>query len=196
MHTRPPSANVRLPTPLPSTPSQRAPPRRAHRTASAARVACNARAPVRVITSQCASIPSGLSSCVRPRQQTACVLWSWWLTEASAPSLLLALNVLAVIHGAYYSAPSSTMPVVVTAVEQIANYTHPPEELIFSLSAATPDMPRIRETISLLWEDMLRFGPQSFLSLDGIHIDITKISSLFSRMSVCEVLIKFRCSSS
>ncbi|OCH85708.1 hypothetical protein OBBRIDRAFT_762634, partial [Obba rivulosa] len=63
------------------------------------------------------------------------------------------------------------MPTVVPTLEQIEDYLESLEELIFSsLSAATPDMPRVSEAIQRLWEDVLRFGPQSLPSLNDIHL--------------------------
>ncbi|EMD37938.1 hypothetical protein CERSUDRAFT_113080 [Gelatoporia subvermispora B] len=63
------------------------------------------------------------------------------------------------------------MPTVVPTIEQIEDYLQSLEELIYSsLSAATPDMPRVSEAIQRLWEDVLRFGPQSLPSLNDIHI--------------------------
>lgn len=79
---------------------------------------------------------------------------------AAAPGLLLTST-----------EPPPTMPTVVPTLEQIEDYLESLEELIFSsLSAATPDMPRVSEAIQRLWEDVLRFGPQSLPSLNDIHL--------------------------
>ena len=56
-------------------------------------------------------------------------------------------------------------------IEQIEDYLESMEELFFaSLSAATPDLPNVRQAIQRLWEDMLRHGPQALPSLPDLHI--------------------------
>ncbi|KAH8106858.1 hypothetical protein BXZ70DRAFT_915360 [Cristinia sonorae] len=63
------------------------------------------------------------------------------------------------------------MPVIVPTIEQIEGYLDAVEELFFaSLSAATPDLPNVREAVQRLWEDVLRHGPQALPSLPDLHI--------------------------
>lgn len=63
------------------------------------------------------------------------------------------------------------MPAIVPTLEQVEDYVHSVEELIFaSLSAATPDLPNVRQAIQRLWEDVLRHGPQALPSLPDLHI--------------------------
>ncbi|KAI0748697.1 hypothetical protein C8Q80DRAFT_1173172 [Daedaleopsis nitida] len=61
------------------------------------------------------------------------------------------------------------MPLIPT-VEQIEDYLESVEELIISsLSAATPDLPRVSEAIHRLWQDVLRHSPQAVpASLKGL----------------------------
>lgn len=63
------------------------------------------------------------------------------------------------------------MPAVVATIDQIESYLDSMEELFFaSLSAATPDLPNVRQAIQRLWEDVLRHGPQALPSLPDLHI--------------------------
>ncbi|KAI0080504.1 hypothetical protein K474DRAFT_1657631 [Panus rudis PR-1116 ss-1] len=63
------------------------------------------------------------------------------------------------------------MPTLIPTVQQIEDYLESLEELIYSsLSAATPDLPNVREAINRLWEDVSRFGPQALPPLPEIHI--------------------------
>ena len=57
---------------------------------------------------------------------------------------------------------SPTMPAVLPTIEQIEDYLKSVEELVVSsLSAATPDLPRVSEAIHRLWQDVLRHSPQA-----------------------------------
>ena len=62
------------------------------------------------------------------------------------------------------------MPIVLPTVEQIEDYLESVEELIVSsLSAATPDLPKVSEAIHRLWQDVLRHSPQAVpASLKGL----------------------------
>ncbi|CDO77931.1 hypothetical protein BN946_scf184679.g10 [Trametes cinnabarina] len=61
------------------------------------------------------------------------------------------------------------MPFVLPTIEQIENYLHDVEELVVSsLSAATPDLPRVTEAINRLWQDVLRHSPQAMPGLKGL----------------------------
>ncbi|OSD08344.1 hypothetical protein PYCCODRAFT_1356478 [Trametes coccinea BRFM310] len=61
------------------------------------------------------------------------------------------------------------MPFVLPTIEQIENYLHDVEELVVnSLSAATPDLPRVTEAINRLWQDVLRHSPQAMPTLKGL----------------------------
>ncbi|RPD67955.1 hypothetical protein L226DRAFT_555675 [Lentinus tigrinus ALCF2SS1-7] len=62
------------------------------------------------------------------------------------------------------------MPLVLPTIEQIEDYLESVEELIVSsLSAATPDLPKVSETINRLWQDVLRHSPQAVpSSLKGL----------------------------
>ncbi|KAI0723722.1 hypothetical protein C8T65DRAFT_564061 [Cerioporus squamosus] len=62
------------------------------------------------------------------------------------------------------------MPLVLPTVEQIEDYLESVEELIVSsLSAATPDLPKVSEAINRLWQDVLRHSPQAVpASLKGL----------------------------
>ncbi|RDX47034.1 hypothetical protein OH76DRAFT_1406420 [Lentinus brumalis] len=55
-------------------------------------------------------------------------------------------------------------------IEQIEDYLESVEELIVSsLSAATPDLPKVSEAINRLWQDVLRHSPQAVpASLKGL----------------------------
>ncbi|KAI0780424.1 hypothetical protein BD413DRAFT_488945 [Trametes elegans] len=54
------------------------------------------------------------------------------------------------------------MPIVLPTIDQMEDYLQNVEELILSsLSAATPDLPKVSETISRLWQDVLRHSPQA-----------------------------------
>ncbi|TCD66178.1 hypothetical protein EIP91_001671 [Steccherinum ochraceum] len=60
---------------------------------------------------------------------------------------------------------------VIPSIEQVEDYLQSVEELFFaSLSAATPDLPNVRQAIQRLWEDVLRHGPQALPSLPDLHI--------------------------
>ncbi|PCH37748.1 hypothetical protein WOLCODRAFT_87586 [Wolfiporia cocos MD-104 SS10] len=63
------------------------------------------------------------------------------------------------------------MPFTTPTVEQIEDYLESLEELLLSsLQAATPDLPRVSETVQRLWEDVSRFGPQSLPPLPNVRI--------------------------
>lgn len=63
------------------------------------------------------------------------------------------------------------MPQIIPTAEQIEDYLDSLEEMFFSsLSAATPDLPNVREAIQRLWEDVSRFGPQALPPLSDIHL--------------------------
>ncbi|CAL1705225.1 unnamed protein product [Somion occarium] len=63
------------------------------------------------------------------------------------------------------------MPYIIPTVEQIEDYLESLEELLFSsLSAATPDLPNVRQAIQRLWEDVSRYGPQALPPLPDLHI--------------------------
>lgn len=67
--------------------------------------------------------------------------------------------------------PPGNMPQIVPTAEQIEDYLQSLEEMFFSsLSAATPDLPNVREAIQRLWEDVSRFGPQALPPLPDIHL--------------------------
>ncbi|THH27049.1 hypothetical protein EUX98_g7133 [Antrodiella citrinella] len=60
---------------------------------------------------------------------------------------------------------------MVPTIEQIEDYLESVEELFFaSLSAASPDLPNVRQAIQRLWEDVLRHGPQALPSLPDLHL--------------------------
>ncbi|KAJ2967894.1 hypothetical protein NUW54_g13373 [Trametes sanguinea] len=64
---------------------------------------------------------------------------------------------------------TASMPLVLPTIEQIENYLHDVEELVInSLSAATPDLPRVTEAINRLWQDVLRHSPQAMPALKGL----------------------------
>jgi hypothetical protein len=57
-------------------------------------------------------------------------------------------------------------------VEQIEEYLDSLEEVLFSsLSAATPDLPNVREVVNRLWLDISRYGP-------GIPVPEVNLSAL------------------
>ncbi|KAH9900876.1 hypothetical protein C8Q73DRAFT_637494 [Cubamyces lactineus] len=61
------------------------------------------------------------------------------------------------------------MPIVLPTIEQIEDYLHNVEDLIVSsLSAATPDLPKVTEAIHRLWQDVLRHSPQAMPALKGL----------------------------
>ena len=62
------------------------------------------------------------------------------------------------------------MPLVLPTIEQIEDYLESVEELVVSsLSAATPDLPKVSEAINRLWQDVLRHSPQAVpASLKGL----------------------------
>ncbi|KAI0807956.1 hypothetical protein C8Q74DRAFT_1190051 [Fomes fomentarius] len=62
------------------------------------------------------------------------------------------------------------MPVVLPTIEQIEDYLETVEQLVLSsLSAATPDLPKLSEAINRLWQDVLRHSPQAVpASLKGL----------------------------
>jgi hypothetical protein len=61
---------------------------------------------------------------------------------------------------------------MVPTMEEIEDYLESLEELFFtSLSAATQDLPHIREAVYRLWEDVSRYGPSG---LSNIHIPVLR----------------------
>ena len=55
------------------------------------------------------------------------------------------------------------------SVQQIEEVLESLEDIVYaSLSAATPDLPRVRETFDRLWDDVSRFGP----NLPDIHVRV------------------------
>lgn len=62
------------------------------------------------------------------------------------------------------------MPVVLPTIDQIEDYLETVEQLVLSsLSAATPDLPKLSEAINRLWQDVLRHSPQAVpASLKGL----------------------------
>lgn len=64
---------------------------------------------------------------------------------------------------------------MVPTMEEIEDYMESLEELFFtSLSAATPDLPHIREAVYRLWEDVSRYGPSGLPSIPEIHIPVLR----------------------
>jgi hypothetical protein len=60
---------------------------------------------------------------------------------------------------------------MVPSIEEVEEYLASLEGVLFSsLSAVTPDLPDIRESIDRLWLDVSRYGPSGFNHLKDIHI--------------------------
>ena len=61
------------------------------------------------------------------------------------------------------------MPIALPTIEQIEDYLHKVEDIVASsLSAATPDLPKVTEAIHRLWQDVLRHSPQAMPALKGL----------------------------
>lgn len=55
------------------------------------------------------------------------------------------------------------------SIQQIEEVLESLEDIVYaSLSAATPDLPRVRETFDRLWDDVSRFGP----NIPDIHVRV------------------------
>ena len=58
------------------------------------------------------------------------------------------------------------------SIQQIEDALESLEDIVYvSLSAATPDLPGVRETFNRLWEDVSRFGP----NLHDIHVRVPSL---------------------
>jgi len=58
------------------------------------------------------------------------------------------------------------------SIQQIEDVLESLEDIVYvSLSAATPDLPGVRETFNRLWDDVSRFGP----NLPDIHVRVPSL---------------------
>lgn len=58
------------------------------------------------------------------------------------------------------------------SIQQIEDVLESLEDIVYvSLSAATPDLPGVRETFNRLWDDVSRFGP----NLPDIHVRVSSL---------------------
>ncbi|KAI0672714.1 hypothetical protein C8Q78DRAFT_990143 [Trametes maxima] len=61
------------------------------------------------------------------------------------------------------------MPLALPTIEQIEDYLQQVEDLVVSsLSAATPDLPKVSDAVHRLWQDVLRHSPQAIPNIKGL----------------------------
>ena len=88
----------------------------------------------------------------------------WWYARP-ASRVCSIVKSLVVDRGLSPLLPTSMFP----SVHQIEEVLESLEDIVYaSLSAATPDLPRVRETFDRLWDDVSRFGP----NLPDIHVRV------------------------